>query len=695
MTQMEREPGSVLDVRNLSVDYLGPQGTQRVVDAVAFSIRRGEILGLVGESGSGKSSVIYAALGYARPGGRISGGSVLFQGRSILDLAPRELGRLRGPGIGFVPQNPAAALSPHLRIINQLREIALWHGIAKSAAEAESQANEQLRLVGLPTPELLLRRYPHELSGGQQQRVCIAMALICKPALLLLDEPTTGLDVTTQAQIIALLSDLKDRLGMSMLYVTHDLGVLAQLADRLGVMYSGRIVELGRAATLFTKPRHPYTRGLIGSIPSVHGKLHRTEALEGLLRRSELPPGCSFSPRCKYAKPDCAVTPQTLEPVANGTWTACRYWREIPPAKVRGQVINERQIQHESEAAPIFEVCDLTIDYGRRKSRRGARPVVPNLTLGLNEGEVLALVGESGSGKSTIARAICGLVSPVSGKMKFRGQGFDARLGKRTQKLRQEIQYVFQNPDASLNPRAKIRRILSRPMRTYFAAKRSEINQKIDKSLEDVSLDRNYASRYPTQLSGGEKQRIAIARGLIAQPSILLCDEILSALDVSVQANIIDLMASLRRKTRIAILFISHDLAVVRELSDRVAVLFRGELVEIGPVESVFQPPYHAYTLQLLNAVPDIDKRERPGAMTSPAPLREMDSVRGCVFCMRCQWRIGDVCDSVVPPWQETAGNLRIKCHRSPAELATLAQEVSQNGLNALQSGQRSSRESN
>jgi peptide/nickel transport system ATP-binding protein len=666
----------MIEVRDLAIDYVTAAGRVCAVDGVSFTLSRSEILGLVGESGSGKSTVAMALLGHVAALARVRSGEVVLNGEDLLALPARLLAAYRGRRIGFVPQNPAMGLSPHLRIARQFAELVLQHGIAGSRAEALALAQEHFSMVGLPAPRDIAHRYPHELSGGQQQRVCIALAIACRPEVLVLDEPTTGLDVTTQMRIIDLLRDLRSRLMIGMLYVTHDLGLLTQIADRVGVMYAGRLVEIASAKELFAKPRHPYTRGLIASVPSLDDTMTASRPLRGMLDRRNLPEGCAFAPRCDYGEPSCAANRQSLDAVGAGHAVACQRWRWIER--------NSSTLLHRNAAArvdalsakrPILVNLDkVSLAYRRPNAWQrllgiGNDPVVRELTLAIGEGEIFALVGESGSGKSTIARALSGILAPLAGLIQFRSVPLAARLRERPLEVKRQVQYVFQNPDASLNPRERVLSALARPLRLYFGADRSQLKERVAHALEEVRLDPSYASRFPDQLSGGERQRVAIARGLAAEPSLILCDEVLSALDVSVQASIIDLLARLRHETGVAMLFISHDLAVVRKLADRTGVLFQGSLVEVGLTKSIFEPPFHPYTEELLLAVPSFRSRIR-GAIR-PSSLRGGGALgRGCVYARRCRSYRGSICDEEAPPWRTSPSGHAIRCHVPLAELA-------------------------
>ncbi|MEZ5833087.1 MAG: ABC transporter ATP-binding protein [Dongiaceae bacterium] len=669
----------LLEVRNLSVAYRQGGGWLRAIDDVSFAVEPGEVFGLVGESGCGKSTVSLQLLGYRHPAMTVERGEVLFRGRNLTAMARPQLDALRGDRIAFVPQNPTTALNPGIRIGEQLVETMVAHSRGDRASGSDAIARI-LELVGLPTVPDFRVRYPHQLSGGQQQRVCIAMALACDPDLLVLDEPTTGLDVTTQEQIVFLLSDLRRRIGVAMLYVTHDLALLSQIADRIGVMYAGRMVEIASTREIFLQPRHPYTQGLIASIPLIEEQsVARSRPLRGLLRRRDLPAGCPFAPRCDHAVDRCFAQRQELQTIGAGRAVACWRWREIEPASAEPSLAGRSGSR--AESVPVLSVSGVSVQYGG--ARRGFR-AVRDVSFDIGEGEVFALVGESGSGKSTLARVISGLVVPTDGTVTLRVAALASRVKDRSSEQRRLIQYIFQNPDASLNPRARIGEIVGRPVVHFFHSSADAMRTSVEEALHDVRLDASYCERFPDQLSGGERQRIAIARALIAKPALLLCDEILSALDVSVQANILALLRQLKSEHGIAMLFISHDLAVVGLLADRVCVLYGGEVMEIGPRDAIFAPPYHPYTYSLLHAVPvPLQRPDRPARATALAePAR--DGV-GCVYAGRCPWQAGPVCATERPPWRDGSAGLRLRCHLTLDELnaradttAALAKEIAQ-----------------
>ncbi|MFN4140223.1 dipeptide ABC transporter ATP-binding protein [Aestuariivirga sp.] len=647
----------LLQVSDLSVSYRQGLGWRRVVEGVSFAIRRGEVLGLVGESGCGKSTVALQLLGFRHGSLRTDSGKISLEGTDVLGLDRAGLDRMRGAEVSFVPQNPTTALNPGMRVGAQIDEILSTHG-----RESRERTREMFGLVGLPTTDDFLRRYPHQLSGGQQQRVCIAMALACDPRFVVLDEPTTGLDVTTQEQIVDLLVDLRARLGMSMLYVTHDLGLLSQIADRIGVMYAGQMVEIAPTDDLFADPRHPYTRGLIGALPRLDSDDRAVKPLRGLLQREGLPQGCPFAPRCDFALPRCFEEPQKLARVKERHDAAC--WRvpDLPPNSAPASLKGGIEMALE-RAEPLLSVQKLSVTYG---SGRRAFRALKDVSIDVQKRETLALVGESGSGKSTLARAIAGMLVPSAGVIRLRGAELQSQVKQRSQEQRRLIQFIFQNPDASLNPRATVGRSLARPLEFFFPGNTEGRAEKIREALAEVRLDAGYAARYPDQLSGGERQRVAIARALIAEPDLLLCDEVLSALDVSVQASILDLLQRLKSETGIAMLFISHDLAVVRMLADRVCVLFRGEVMEIGSREEVYSPPFHPYTHSLLEAVSTPLKKG--GAPRSSRVLGTASGF-GCPYAGRCPVEIAGLCQTEPPPLRQSGRGHAIRCHHSLEEL--------------------------
>ena len=575
------------------------RGTGRdIVDDISFDIAPGEVLGLVGESGSGKTTVGLALLGHARRGVEIAGGKVLLGKDDVLAMSPPELVRLRGRLISYVPQDPAAALNPALRIGTQLREILEAHDYGSGADERRERVAEMMREVALPDDASFLKRYPHELSGGQQQRVGLAIAFACRPRVIVLDEPTTGLDVTTQAHVLSTVRDLAAAHGAAALYVSHDLAVVGTLANRVAVMYAGRIVELGPAIDLFGAAGHPYTQRLIAAIPHLTGG----RELVGIPGRApspgRRPSGCMFAPRCSFAQERCTVAMPELRPIAVGHEVRC-----VRAEEVRGQMLRRSTDGAREELAasrPILAIADVSAGYRRRM-------VVHDINLELAPHECLALVGESGSGKTTLARSVAGLHSYRTGDILLNGKALASSARDRPREQRRKIQYVFQNPYGSLNPRRTVGHIIGQPLELFTSLRGSAAEAKVGEMLDRVSLAANYAYRYPDQLSGGERQRVAIARALISDPQILICDEVTSALDVSVQAAIVELLATLQRDLGLAMLFVTHNLPLVRSIAQRVAVMSHGRVVELGAVDQILEKPGDSYTKRLLSDTPSLE----------------------------------------------------------------------------------------
>ncbi len=670
----------VARLEDIRLSYRHEESWLQVLQGVTLEIAPGEVHGLVGESGCGKSTLARLLLGYRHPSARIDGGRAIFENADLLKIDRGALDDIRGRRVALVPQDPTTALNPSMRIGDQIAEVLRAHGAEASTDEVTARTIELFGNVGLPEPQMLARRFPHQLSGGQQQRVTIAMALACNPSLVVLDEPTTALDVTTQAQILRLLVKLRSRYSISMLYVTHDLGVVAQVADRVSVMYAGHVVETAPTRNIFLQPRHPYTRGLIASVPDLEPDDTKTKRpLRGLLRRAELPEGCPFAPRCDFAEPACADTRQVSEEVEPGHFVSCRRWQHvqrIEEARFDDASAPATATTTDSDAgAPLVAFEHVSLRYVKpgwldKLTGRSSVTVVDDISFTIGRGEVFALVGESGSGKSTIARALSGLLPPYAGSIEFEGKSLPGRLDDRSQDQKRAIQYIFQNPDASLNPRARIRATLGRPLVKFFPEKRSDIADHVAAVLDQVQLPKNYADRFPDQLSGGERQRVAIARALVAQPNLLLCDEALSALDVSVQASILRLLEDFKRAREVAMLFISHDLAVVRSLADRVAVLYHGRMLEIGKTAEVFSPPFHPYTYTLLQAVPDIERRDL--LHEDVAESENSTESHACSFAGRCPWQLGSLCETTPPPWREVGGTHRIRCHHELEDLTAM-----------------------
>ena len=590
----------VLNVRDLRI-VLDPSGID-IDDDVSFAIHQGEVLGLVGESASGKTTAATSLLAYQRRGAKVAGGHVDIDGADVLSASRMALRRIRGGLISYVPQDASAALNPALRIGDQLMEILNEHSFGSSSADRAARLKQMMAEVLLPSDRAFLRRYPHQLSGGQQQRVAIAMAMANRPKLIVLDEPTTALDVTTQAHVLDTVRDLTRSYGVSALYVTHDLAVVACLADRIAVMYAGRLVEIGRKEELFTGAYHPYTRRLLGAIPDITGE----RALHGIPgwapRPGQRVAGCAFTPRCDWRIDKCATDFPPYEGPDPDHQVRCWRWQEVRAQSAAGDVplrVRADEVCSTVEKT-VVNVQDVTAFYQSKEILHG---VGANLC----EHRCLALVGESGSGKTTLARCIAGLHQfKITGTIELGGKALARESRGRTRDQRQAIQYIFQSPYSSLNPRKTIRQLLAQPIDIFFKLDRDEREERMVKVLDQVALDASLLNRYPEQLSGGERQRIAIARALAAEPTVLICDEVTSWLDVSVQAAIIELLAQLQLETGVSMLFVTHNLALIRSVAQEVAVMNDGRIVELGLVDAVLEDPQADYTKALLADTPTL-----------------------------------------------------------------------------------------
>ena len=565
-----------------------------VVEDVSFRVGAGEVLGLVGESGSGKTTTALALLGYTRPGVRISRGTIEVGGKRLSSLGEAAVRRYRGRLISYVPQDPAASLNPSVRVGDQVA------AMLERSPEVGRRVAETLELVQLPSSRDFQRRFPHQLSGGQQQRVAIAAALVCRPSVVLMDEPTTALDVVTQARLLAQVRRLQRELGLAIVYVSHDLAVVASIADRIAVMYAGRVIEEGPAASVLSEPRHPYSLGLLSSIPDP-GEPRLLRSIPGVaVGVGDRPSGCAFAPRCAQRLPACEEAMPPLERLAGDRLVRCPEWRRTPglqpelraPAGARPNV-----------AAALLAVEDLRAEHLGRGSCLIAASQV---SFALARSECVASVGESGSGKTTIARCVAGLHAPARGRLLLEGAPLAPLAAARTREARRRIQIVFQNPYDSLNPRHRVGDSVARPARVLRGLSRREAEAEVAALLERVRLPARLAQRFPGELSGGERQRVAIARALAAKPDLVVCDEITSALDVSVQAAVLELLAELRAELGLALLLITHDLGVVASVADRVLVLEGGVVCEQGPVLQLLSHPEHEYTQRLVAAAPTL-----------------------------------------------------------------------------------------
>ena len=673
-------PGEpVLAVRDLRVTYRTGAGAVRAVKGVSFVVPAGRVLGLVGESGSGKSTVALAVMAALGAEAEITG-EVRFRGESLVGRPERELRRLWGRRLAMVFQDPTSTLNPVLTVGDQLVEVLVEHERLGPAA-ARARMVDLFAAVQLPNPAEIARRYPHQLSGGQQQRVSIATALACDPALLVLDEPTTGLDVTTEARILDLVDSLRQRTAAGILYITHNLGVIARLADEVAVMYAGEIAEHGAVGPVFARPRHPYTVALLDCLPRVDrpAAARFLPAIEGTLPdpRAEVR-ACQFAPRCGLAEARCRQEhPGWLE-AAPGHGARCFFWDRVPPpGAARAPAAGAARPAAAPLEVPLLEVDRLVHQY-RQGGVLGRAPVVravDGVSFAVAAGETLAVVGESGSGKTTTARCVAGLLQPTAGEIRVDGRLVPRRPAARPRALRRRLQIVFQNPDLTLNPRRRILEAVARPLTLFGLAARRGRRAAAARLLDAVGLDARALDLFPGQLSGGQRQRVAIARAFAPRPELVVCDEPTSALDVSVQATVLNLLASLQAREHTSYLFISHDLSVVRHIADRVVVLYLGRIVEAGTTEEVFAPPWHPYTEALLSAVPSPGDAPAAGGgairLEGPAP-NPASPPPGCPFHPRCPRRLGPVCEQEAPPVQTTESGHAIVCHIPRADLIRL-----------------------
>jgi peptide/nickel transport system ATP-binding protein len=663
----------LISIRDLTVGFTGRSGnTVPVLRGVDMAVCRGQSLGIVGESGSGKSTVALAAMGYLKRGLRRISGEVCFNGADMFARSRVELEAIRGGQLGLIPQNSGQSLTPTMRIGRQMIEALRLH-CKMPEAEHEARVLELLAQVRLPDPEVIMRRFPHELSGGQQQRVAIAMALAGEPDALLLDEPTTGLDVTTQAHILELLRDLAAERNMAMVYVSHDLGVIARVCEEVMVMYAGEVVLQGPVRQVLQNPVHPYARGLLASIPRL-GEKHLPVALEG---RPPAPgdagQGCAFAPRCGLAVDQCRELAPML--AADGAGNLVRCYRSADVGGLISKGSGAVPVRCDKGGKGALDLGEVSISYAtqgwleRMMGHAAMVPTVEDITIRITQGETIGLVGESGSGKSTILKTVAGLLPPAGGKISLCDEALPLKVEQRAPDQLRRVQLIFQNPDDSLNPRHSVADILAQPLMLYYGLKGQALYDRTVEILETVRLGAHYMDRLPGQLSGGEKQRVAIARAFAAEPEVVLCDEITSALDVSVQAAMLELLNEFKRLKGTTYVFVSHDLAVVRALSDRVAVLYQGRLCEIGPVEAVYGPRSHPYTEVLLNAVLEPDPDVAPKLMAADV-VELWPPAKGCPFQRRCLRRVGDVCDTDTPPWREDGDGHAIRCHIPTEALA-------------------------
>jgi peptide/nickel transport system ATP-binding protein len=658
----------LLEVEDLHVHFVTTRGVVRAVEGLSYKVRAGEVVALVGESGCGKSVSSLAIMRLlAQPAGRIVAGRILFQGNNLLELSEDGMREIRGRDIAMIFQEPMTSLNPVLTIGFQIMEPLLIHlGMGMEAARA--RAVELLKMVGIPDPERRLDQYPHQFSGGMRQRVMIAIGLACNPKLIIADEPTTALDVTIQAQILKLMKDLSRDLGIALVVITHNLGVVARYADRVNVMYSARIAEQGTAREIFARPLHPYTAGLLRSVPRLdQPRGRKLETIEGMPPNLLDPPaGCRFAPRCPAKRDACVAAPPPLDEVETGHWSACLRAREMTDGGaalgLQSASLDLPAAKALDKTAPLLRVQDLKTHFevatGLKalSASRATVRAVDGLSFEVFRGETVGLVGESGCGKTTVGRTLLRLENATAGRIDFEGNDVTRVDGDALKSYRRKIQVIFQDPYSSLNPRMTIGEIIAEPMLVYkLQPNKASARAKVVELLTQVGLFDYMADRYPHELSGGQRQRVGIARALAMQPSFIVCDEPVSALDVSIQAQIINLLEELQQKYGLTYLFIAHDLAVVRHISDRVIVMYLGKVMEIADRDALYAEPLHPYTRALLDAVPIPDpaleaRREyRVLGGEVPSPL---NPPQGCVFHTRCPLA-SDECKMQVPELRE------------------------------------------
>jgi len=667
------EGAPTLVVEHMDVTYRVRGQDRRALRDVSFQIGHGESYGLVGESGSGKSTVALALTRYLPRNGRVSAGTISINGMDPLAMGSADLRDLRAHTVSMVYQEPGRALNPSIKVGHQVAEVYEIAGLDRKAALA--RAEDMLRKVQISDPARVMERYPHQLSGGMAQRVVIAMALAAEPSLLILDEPTTALDATVEAEVLDLVAALREEYDTSVLFISHNLAVIAKMCDRVGVLYAGELIEEGPAREVFAQPRHPYTVGLLRCIPrggqrKDHGRL---DTIPGFLPPpGDTPPGCIFAPRCPIAEDQCrAAAPPAF--VTGPDRTSRCYLHDETTNLPRNTPVDLEIPSQRDDREPVVQLERLSKTFDQRGD---AVKALVGVNLSLERGETLGLVGESGSGKTTLARALLGLIPPDQGSViDLDGQPLQGDARRRTRDQLKALQIVFQNPDSALNRRHTVRRLISQPLSRLAGLSGARLRERLADLVRSVRMEDRQLSLRPSQLSGGLKQRVAIARAFAGGPRIVVCDEPTSALDVSVQAAILNLLVDLQVKEQVTYLFISHDLGLVRYLSDRIAVLYLGRIMELGPAETVFAGPHHPYTEALLSAVPSLDGQhptrirlqgEIPSAASPPS---------GCVFHTRCPRKLSTgECESTEPPLAEVAPGHLMSCH-IPIDQLTILQQ--------------------
>ncbi|WP_436933865.1 ABC transporter ATP-binding protein [Halovenus marina] len=686
----------LLEVDGLKTQFDTEQGIVKAVDDVSFQIERGETYGIVGESGAGKSVTGLSILDLVESPGNIVSGEIRFKGQDLLSLSAEELRQIRGNEIAMIFQDPMTSLNPAFTVGSQIVDTIREH-LDLSKSEARDRAITLLSDVGIPDAESRIDDYPHQFSGGMRQRAMIAMAISCDPDLIIADEPTTALDVTIQAQILELLSDLQEEYGLAIQVITHDMGVIAQTCDRVGVMYAGKLVEESETNELFESPRHPYTVGLMKAIPRLDDPRSRLQTIEGLMPDLiETPSGCSFHPRCPHATDECKEEEPPLETVnwESDHTSACIRTDEIDfEAETKLTAETDEHAEREP-GEPILEATDVRKYFTPEASswfKQRFDPeyvrAVDDVSLTINEGETLGLVGESGCGKTTLGHTLLQLYEPDDGTVLYAGSDLTKMRKRELRGYRSDLQIIFQDPFSSLNPRRTVRQIIGRPMEIHGTVDSDEEkDERIRELLEEVGLSKDHINRYPHEFSGGQKQRIGIARALAVEPDFIVADEPVSALDVSVQAKITNLLMDLQEEYNLTYLFIAHDLNVVQHISDRVAVMYLGEIAEIGTVDQIFQRPYHPYTEVLLSSIPRPDPTVDTDRITPEGePPSPINPPSGCRFHTRCSYAMPE-CETQEPADVPVESGHEIHCHLFDDEIMADKDETERPQLDILES---------
>ncbi|MBS3792120.1 MAG: ABC transporter ATP-binding protein [Candidatus Bipolaricaulota bacterium] len=672
----------VLDVRDLVVSYTTRSGNVTAVRGVDLSVEKGKTQGIVGESGCGKSTLAFAIMGYLDRNGQIESGQILLDGEDISNKSQDWMRQIWGKELNIVYQDPSAALNPSMKIGKQIGEVLETHGKVPEDKSRE-ETIDMLRELQISDPDIVVDSYPHQLSGGMRQRVCLAMALISRPKLLIMDEPTTNLDVTVEAKILDIIKDLKDEFDTTIVYITHDLGVVYEVSDRSGVMYAGRFVEEGPTDELIGNPIHPYTRGLLRSVPEVSSetKKGKLRPIRGsVVELDNLPSGCKFNPRCPYKQEGCTGKEPEFETVGGDRYVRCLETEKVlADTTEKGSEPDEGEFRCEGKSSrdKILNADkvkkyfgEVTTNFFTREKEDERVRAVDDVSFDLDEGNTLGVVGESGCGKSTLARTIIGLEDITDGQIKLEDRDISVPIEGRDQEILRRIRIVFQDPRATLNPKRTIKQAMMRPIK-LAGANHEEALRRTEELLQAVDLGASFMDRHPDQLSGGQKQRVAIARAFASQPELILCDEPTSSLDVSIQSSIINLLLDLQDDLNTSFMYISHNLSVVSYISDYMAVMYLGRLVEVGPTGDILNPPYHPYTEALLSSVsmpnPDVEqKRIRlSGAVPS---ARNVPS--GCRFHTRCPRKVGEICEAEEPPTRaDRSEEHTVTCHIPVEEL--------------------------